>query len=97
MTGRLQRMLAWAMVLGGVLLMLCGCQTVELQTVYVDRVVEVRPTVAPSLLHCRPEPAPPGPGARQRDLPPYVIGLVEAGRDCRRKLGTVAETVRAKP
>ncbi|KQP62161.1 hypothetical protein [Methylobacterium sp. Leaf112] len=91
------RTLAWGLVLLGFAMMLCGCQTVEPTTVYVDRVVEVRPTVAPSLLRCTAEPAPPGPGARQRDLPPYLLDLVSAGRDCRRKLGTVADIVRSKP
>lgn len=60
---------------------------------YVDRIVEVRPHVAPSLLHCKAEPEPLGPGARQRDVAPYALDLAEAGRDCRRKLGTVAKIV----
>lgn len=74
---------------------LSGCQTAE--TRFVDRVVEVRPTVAPSLLRCKPEPDPLPKTARQRDIAPYVIDLVEAGADCRRKLGTVAERLKVRP
>ena len=89
------RRCAWALVLLGLALMLCGCQTTE--TVYVDRVVEVRPQVAASLLRCKAEPAPLDPAARQRDVAPYALDLAAAGRDCRRKLGSVARIVGATP
>lgn len=62
-----------------------GCERV----VYVDRPTLVAPTVAPSLLHCMPEPAPLPERARQRDVAPYVLDVLAAGQDCRRKLGTV--------
>lgn len=92
MTRRHQLRAARTLVALGLVLItagfLGGCQTT--QTVYVDRVEVVRPAVAPSLLRCRPEPEPLAPGARQRDVAPYVLDLVEAGADCRRKLGTVA-------
>lgn len=65
--------------------LLGGCERV----VYVDRPTLVAPTVAPSLLHCMPEPAPLPAGARQRDVAPYVLDALAAGQDCRRKLGTV--------
>lgn len=67
-----------------------GCATAP---VYVDRVVVERPHVAPSLLACRPEPEPLPVGARQRDVAPYVIDVLAAGADCRRKLGTVAQRI----
>lgn len=90
-----QRRCAWTLVLLGAGLMLVGglggCATTD--TVYVDRVVVERPHVAPSLLHCKPEPEPLSPKARLRDVAPYVIDLAEAGADCRRKLGTVAKRV----
>lgn len=93
------RRCAWTLVGLGMFLMLTGflggCQTVE--TRFVDRVVEVRPTVAPSLLHCRPEPEPLPATARQHDIAPYVLDLVEAGADCRRKLGTVASRLEPRP
>lgn len=79
----------------GLAMMLAGCETVR--TVYVDRVEYVCPSVAPSLFRCTAEPAPLAPGARQRDLPPYVLDLATAGRDCRRKLGTVAKRLEAQP
>ena len=93
------RRCAWSRVGIGLVLILTGllggCQTAE--TRFVDRVVEVRPTVAPSLLRCRPEPDPLPATARQRDIAPYVIDLAEAGADCRRKLGTVAERLKDTP
>lgn len=75
----------------GCLLMLpvATCATVD--PTYVERVVVERPHVAPSLLHCKAEPDPLPPGAKQRDVAPYTLALAAAGRDCRRKLGTVAE------
>ncbi|KZC01420.1 hypothetical protein ABID82_004256 [Methylobacterium sp. PvP062] len=65
---------------------LAGCQT---DTVYVDRVQFVRPAIAPSLLSCSPEPAPPAPTAKMKAVAPYVVDLAQAGEDCRRKLDTV--------
>lgn len=77
--------------LAAAVVVLGGCQTTR--TEYVERVVTVRPHVAPSLLRCKAEPEPLPAGARQRDIAPYVIDLAEAGADCRRKLGTVATQV----
>lgn len=76
---------------------LAGCQTTRPQTVYLDRVKVVRPSIAPSVLSCRPEPAPLPPEALQRDLAPYVLDVIAAGRDCRRKLGTVRARIQGKP
>ncbi|GJD97458.1 hypothetical protein [Methylobacterium iners] len=89
----MSRILAWSLVLLGVAMMLCGCETVR----HVDRVVVERPAVSPDLVRCRPEPAPLPPGARQRAIAPYVLDLVEAGADCRRKLGTVGRAIGATP
>ena len=95
-----ERGYAWTLVATGLVILACavlaGCQTTQpqIQTVYVDRVVVQRPSIAPDVLQCLPEPVPLGPGARQRDLPPYVIAVVKAGRDCRRKLSTVALRVK---
>lgn len=77
-------------------LALAGCQH-QPETVYVDRVVEVRPHVPASLLHCKAEPAPLAADARQRHVAPYVLDLAAAGRDCRRKLGTVATIIGDQP
>lgn len=78
-------------------LMMAAVASCATTTEYVDRIVTVRPTVPPSLLHCKADPEPLGPGARQRDLPGFTLDQRAAAADCRRKLGTVAKIVGEQP
>jgi hypothetical protein len=51
------------------------------------------PVVPDQLLTCRAEPVPPATGT-QRKVALYVIDLVDAGADCRSKLGAVRSILR---
>ena len=71
---RFLQVLGTIVTVGIIVVMLAGCATTS--------------TVPPSLLICAPQPPSPAPESQQV-VGIFVIDVVEAGADCRSKLGAV--------
>jgi hypothetical protein len=77
-------------------LMLAGCArpTSSAPSLTREAIEIARPRLPAQMLTCTAEPRSPGGRATDAQAARYVLDVVDAGRDCRRKLGAVKEALR---
>lgn len=89
--GGVVRVFLWLAVIVILAVFLSGCSSrpASPDLSRVDAALAVRPAIPQDLLTCKPEPRSPGGDATDSTAARYVIDVVDAGRDCRRKLGAI--------